>query len=198
MNRPFAMITMVSLMLGTLVGSADASKSRRPPKPPGPARWFHVNIPMPREIHSDLCATDERAEKDAMKKLTGEVRNWLAESGVKQSWAPPEKLVNRMVIGQATYEPVKVEDLDVVRATITADFSEARKREFLEIYRREAGARRLVLFGGGLAVVLIGLASLSTYIRADEATKGYYTKRLQILAAAGVGAAGVVVYRALS
>ncbi len=49
--------------------------------------------------------------------------------------------------------------------------------------------------GGSLGFVLICLAAISGYIRADEATKGYYTNRLRLLAAAGVGAAGVIVYR---
>ncbi len=49
--------------------------------------------------------------------------------------------------------------------------------------------------GGILAFVLVCLAALSGYIRADEATKGYYTNRLRMLAAAGVGAAGVIVYK---
>ena len=40
-----------------------------------------------------------------------------------------------------------------------------------------------------------GLGAVSGYIRADEATKGYYTRRLRMLAAAGVGAAGVILYR---
>ena len=55
--------------------------------------------------------------------------------------------------------------------------------------------RRLVVLGGSLAFVLICLAAVSGYIRADEATKGYYTNRLRMLAAAGVGAAGVVIYQ---
>ena len=197
MNRPFAML---SLTLLTLVGSAEASGSRRGPRPSGhPHQWFHVSAaPLPKEVRGDLCATNERAEKDAYKKLNIEVKTWLAEAGVNPSWNPPQKLVSRMVIGQAVYEPVKVEDLEVIRATITADFSETRKREFLEIYKRQAGARHVILFGGGLAVLLVSLAAVSGYIRADEATKGYYTKRLQLLAAAGVGAAGVVVYRVLT
>ena len=44
--------------------------------------------------------------------------------------------------------------------------------------------------GGGLAVALAGLAVLTGYIRTDEATKGYYTNRLRLAAAAGLGAAG--------
>ena len=42
---------------------------------------------------------------------------------------------------------------------------------------------------------MICLAAVSGYIRADEATKGYYTKRLRLLAAAAVGASGVLIYQ---
>jgi hypothetical protein len=42
------------------------------------------------------------------------------------------------------------------------------------------------------------LGALSSYIRADEATRGYYTNRLRMLAAAGVGAAGVIIYQMMA
>ena len=51
---------------------------------------------------------------------------------------------------------------------------------------REVVARRLVTLGGSLGFVLVCLASLAGYIRADEATKGYYTHWLRAIAAAGV------------
>ena len=53
----------------------------------------------------------------------------------------------------------------------------------------------MAALGGTLAFVLICLGAVSGYIRADEATKGYYTNRLRMLAAAGVGAAGVFIYQ---
>jgi len=49
-----------------------------------------------------------------------------------------------------------------------------------------------------LGFVLICLAAISGYIRTDEATKGYYTNRLRMLTAAGVGAAGVLIYQVLA
>jgi hypothetical protein len=58
----------------------------------------------------------------------------------------------------------------------------------VEAYDRELVRHRLATLGGTLAFVLICLAAISGYIRADEATKGYYTNRLRMLAAAGVGA----------
>ena len=79
--------------------------------------------------------------------------------------------------------------------TLTADFSPRRRAELVEAYNRELVQHRLVTLGGTLAFVLICLAAISGYIRADEATKGYYTNRLRMLAAAGVGAAGVIIYK---
>jgi hypothetical protein len=48
--------------------------------------------------------------------------------------------------------------------------------------------------GGTLAFILTCLAVVSGYIRTDEVTKGYYTNRLRLLAAAGVAGAGAVIY----
>ena len=59
-------------------------------------------------------------------------------------------------------------------------------------------ARRLVTLGGSLGFVLVCLAAVAGYIRADEATKGYYTYWLRAVAAAGVGASGVVIYQLLT
>jgi hypothetical protein len=56
----------------------------------------------------------------------------------------------------------------------------------------------MVLMGGGLAAILTGLAAVAGYIRADEATKGYYTNWLRVAAAAGVGASGVLIYQLLA
>ena len=70
-----------------------------------------------------------------------------------------------------------------------------RRAELVEAYNHELIHHRLMTLGGTLAFVLICLAAVSGYIRADEATKGYYTNRLRMLAAAGVGAAGVIIYR---
>ncbi len=65
------------------------------------------------------------------------------------------------------------------------------------MYRQDLATQRMQRLGGGLALALAALAVLSTYIKADEATKGYYTNRLRLVAAAGLGVAGVVAYRLL-
>ena len=69
------------------------------------------------------------------------------------------------------------------------------RARFVKLYNRELVGRRLINLGGSLAFILMCLAAVSGYIRADEATKGYYTNRLRMLAAAGVGAGGVLIYQ---
>ena len=83
-------------------------------------------------------------------------------------------------------------------AAYQADFSPALKAEILAAYDRDVVRARLGLLAGLGVFLLACLAALAGYIRADEATKGYYTNRLRLVAAAGVGAAGVVIYHLLT
>jgi len=84
------------------------------------------------------------------------------------------------------------------RAGQKLDFSPSRRAQIIGMYRRDLANWRMQKLGGGLALALVGLAVLSGYIKADEATKGYYTNRLRLVAAAGLGAAGVAAYRFLA
>ena len=87
----------------------------------------------------------------------------------------------------------------VYEATLQTDFSSNTRgadRRCPSARGRSHGG--WLTLGGGLGFVLICLAALAGYIRADEATKGYYTHWLRALAAAGVGAAGVVIYQMLT
>jgi len=202
MKRLFAMMCLASLATAGLTDSASADG---PPRPPKVRRvWTVKKDARPadprsiREVKSALCATTERAEADIHRQLAADVSNWLADDGVARDWTPPKRLVDRMIAGKIYVEPVSVKDLTVFRATVAADFSPSRKHELVEMYRRQVGGRRLFTLGGILAFILACLAAVSGYIRADEATKGYYTNRLRMLAAAGVGAAGVVVYQVLT
>ena len=83
----------------------------------------------------------------------------------------------------------------VYEAELRVDVSPERKARLVAVYQRQLVHQRLVLLGGTLAFFLTCLAAVSGYIRADEATKGYYTNRLRLLAAAGVGASGVLIYQ---
>jgi hypothetical protein len=148
-------------------------------------------------------ASVDRARADARLQLEREVTEWLAPE-VPTHWKPPAPLISGM-IRKVDVHPVKIDISPVEKrygtvyeVTLEADFSPERRDEFLAAHQRELVARRLAVLGGSLGFVLVCLASLAGYIRADEATKGYYTHWLRAIAAAGVGASGVLLYQWLA
>jgi hypothetical protein len=148
-----------------------------------------------RKIVGQLSATEPRAVADARVQLERAADDWLAPD-VPRSWKAPSRLIDAMVL-DTQVEPVVKDYGTLYEATLRADFSPARRDKIVRVYERELVARRLTLLGGVLGFVLACLAALAGYIQADEATKGYYTNRLRLIAAAGVGAAGVAIYRIL-
>jgi hypothetical protein len=153
-----------------------------------------------------LSATEEKARQSLRRRINDEVEKWLA-GDVAAGWEPSADAISRLTM--ATYVQPVAQSLDDVskdlddiytlyRAGARLDFSPARRAEQVSAYEHDLVRERMLKGGAILAFVLAVLAILSGYIRADESTKGYYTNRLRMLAAAGVGAAGVVVYRMLS
>jgi len=143
-----------------------------------------------------LSATEGRARRDAHAQLRTLLAARLAPD-VPESWVVPTRLVDRLV------RKVEVKEVDrgygrLYEATLLVDFSPGRRAEVVASYHRQQVVGRLATLGGLLAFVLVCLGSLAGYIRADEATKGYYTTPLRLAAAAGVGASGVLLYQALA
>jgi hypothetical protein len=146
-------------------------------------------------VTGEISATEERAKADARRKLQAFVVHWL-DPQVPASWTPPPQLLDAMVL-QTRVNPI-VKDWDygpLYNAEFTIDDSPQRRARLIEAYDREVVQRRLATLGGMLIFVLICLAAVSGYIRTDEATKGYYTNRLRILAGAAIGAAAVLLYQ---
>lgn len=151
-----------------------------------------VDLPV-RKFESELMATEDRAEANAIRKLDEEVTAWLSPD-VPLSWKPSSQLL-RSMIRDIKITPIAKDYGTLYVAELIADTSAKKREKIIEEYRREAIRHRLLASGASLIFVLSCLGIVSAYIRADEATKGYYTTRLRILSAAGVGAAGVVMYR---
>ena len=149
-----------------------------------------------RSISGRLSATVERARDDARLQLEHEVTEWLTPE-VPTQWKPPAHLITRM-IRKTDVHPIVRDWGTVYEATLETDFSSNARGAIVAAHEREVVARRLVTLGGSLGFVLVCLAALAGYIRADEATKGYYTHWLRAVAAAGVGASGVVIYQLLT
>jgi hypothetical protein len=163
-----------------------------------------------------LSASEDRARQDLRKIVEREVANWIA-ADVPTSWKVPSNVIDSMRQGSYVQEVTKnltpaapevetpstaeIQEGDglytLYRAGQKLDFSRSRRAQIIQMYRRDLASLRMQKLGGGLALALVGLAVLTGYIKTDEATKGYYTNRLRLLAVAGLGAAGVVAYRLL-
>lgn len=161
-----------------------------------------------------LSASEDRARLDLQKLVEREVSDWLA-ADVPPSWKVSAPLLETMVDGSYTQEVARnliptapqseatsapeIPGLDglytLYRAGQKLDFSTERRAGIVAEYHRELATQRMQRLGGGLALVMVGLAVLSGYIRADEATKGYYTNALRLIALAGLGASGFAAYR---
>jgi hypothetical protein len=147
-----------------------------------------------REVEGEISYNEERARDEARAKLNQEVTTWLEASGVPKWWKPAPGLVDALIV-QTTVQPVIKDYGTLYQAKLRADFSPGRVVPFVRSYQHQLVHRRIVFLSSGLAFVLCCLAALAGYIRADEATKGYYTNRLRLLATAGVAAAGVALYK---
>jgi len=169
-----------------------------------------------RTIAGRLSATDDRARADARLQLEREVADWitpevppaasfvnpktgspeLAATKLPYRWRVPTRLIDRM-IRETRVRPVVRDYGTVYEAMVVADFSAENRAAILAAYQEDLVRHRLTLLGGRIAFLLTCLAALAGYIRADEATRGYYTHWLRGVAAAGVGASGVLIYQML-
>jgi len=182
----------VPIVPGTRVTEARAT----PPtaRKPVATATLRVSMQSPKSTFTGrLSATRERAIADARRLMQDELANWL-DPEVPRSWTPPAAMLNAMVVGEPRVKSIEKPYGEVFEATLTVDTSPQRRAALIEVYTRELVERRLISLGATLVFILICLAALSGYIRADESTKGYYTNRLRMLAAAGVGASGVILY----
>jgi hypothetical protein len=151
--------------------------------------------PPTRSIEGRISATQERAKYDAYLMLANDVRHWL-DPQVPESWAPPVQLLQAMVL-KTDIKGVPRDYGTMYVAKLTYDAAPSRREALVATYNHELVRNRMMMLGGALTFILIALGAVSGYIRADEATKGYYTNRLRLLAAAGVGAGGVIIYQML-
>ena len=150
-----------------------------------------------------LSISEQRARDDLRITLNRTIADWLA-ADVPMDWVPPKKLVDRMVLGTYVQEsaPPKTaivaglgDGYKLYRTGQKLDFSSMRRADFLRHYHRDVASFRMKRSAGVIGVALASLALISGYIRADEATQGYYTNRLRVLALVGLGIAGVFAFR---
>ena len=150
-------------------------------------------------VASELMATEDRALADLRAQIDREVASWLAEAGVPESWHPPAGMVDAMVLSAPEVELALQRDYgDLYRAEAPLALTAGNRASLVGLYREQVSTRRRTVVGVGLGFALASLAILAGYIRGDEATRGYYTTRLRVVAAAAFAGAAVVAYRVLS
>jgi hypothetical protein len=187
----------VPIVPGTRVSEAEILPPKREKaKVRPPVQGVDQRPTTFRSISGRLSATVDRARDDARLQLEREVTEWLTPE-VPTQWKPPASLVSGM-IRKTDIRPMTKDYGTVYEANLEADFSPSVRDEIRAAYQRELVARRLTILGGSLGFVLTCLAAVAGYIRADEATRGYYTHWLRAVAAAGVGASGVLIYQILT
>jgi hypothetical protein len=224
-DRVFVDDLPVPVVPGSRVTEAQTStpKPPVPPRPPAPPRQprghIHVGRPPipPRlavapapvrpvelvSVKGRISATEQRAHDDARVQLETRLREWL-DPDVPKAWKVPVPLVDglvrevRVTPVSAPSDPVAKDYGPMYEAEMRVDLSTPRRAEIVQAYQHEQTLKKLGVLGGLFAFVLVCLATVSGYIRADEATKGYYTNRLRLAATVAAGAAGVAVYRWLA
>lgn len=209
MNRFILLTLVLGLVASAGVAQNDDHRGHRPPheaktkkhhepkaKKAREPRERSDAAPKIRTIAGRVSATEERARDDARRALEAKVSEWLAPE-VPPSWRPDPRGLESMIV-ETRITPTEKPYGTVYTAEIDANFSDALRAEFVHSYDHVLVRDRLLRLGGLLAFLLICLAAVSAFIRADEATKGYHTKSLRLLAAAGVGAAGVLIYQLLA
>ena len=146
-------------------------------------------------VAGKISATPERADIQAREALRQLITEWL-DPDVPGSWSLPQRELDKLVLGTTRETVPRRDDYGPMYIThLKLDTTPARRDQLVKLFNHELVGRRLINLGGSLAFILMCLAAVSGYIRADEASKGYYTNRLRLLAAAGVGAGGVLIYQ---
>ncbi|GIW87893.1 MAG: hypothetical protein KatS3mg108_2217 [Isosphaeraceae bacterium] len=166
----------------------DSDEADDQPDPPRPTRRFSG---VQTEIASAWMSTPERARRDFDALMREQIGRWLADSGIDAGWSPPD----RLIAGLKPAVVIEEQDRDyarLYRASAVLNFSEDQRTRFVREYDRQLAEKRLGILGGVLGFVLACLGVTTAYLRADEASRGYYTVRLRFLAAAAIGAAAVL------
>lgn len=207
MRRDSMLLAMVLIFSSVIAGKPCDCRAGEPRGPVSLRRdssWFaearkHTGL-RPEIRDNDLTVvagrysyTEERAKRDAHSALNAAVLAWLAPD-IPSSWRVPDQEIRSLIREERT-EPVFSDVGKVYLTGLHVDMSSSAKARIYALYDQELVRARLIKVVGGVLFVLVSLAGLAGYIKADEATKGYYTNRLRLVSAAAVGAAGMAIYR---
>ena len=184
----------ISLALVLTQASAPAEDTKSDAARPSWVKLSKEELPL----HTDVIkttpyATADEARAQALEEAAIRALNFAAEAAPKlnQVWQVPSWFVADHMLR----EPIYVEEVEwdfgatlapMHVAYVYLDLSPEKRELLLGKWREERMQRRVNQIGGGLGFVLVCLVTLVTYLRLDDATRGYYSRWL------GTGAAAIV------
>ena len=133
------------------------------------------------------CEEEFSVERD--KAVKAYVASYLGpEAGRSLHIAPA--YINENIVKEVYYEPIKSDTVGpMINMHALLAFDSRVRTQFERMWRDEVVEGRLLSLAGGAGVVLLALAAVFGYLKLDTLTRGYYTRRLQFLAAAVILAA---------
>ena len=148
-------------------------------------------------VQSELWASREEAELDALDRAALVARNFAAEVAprIRSSWEVPTWMVEDHLLRERVY----VEEVDwtygpMYRAHALLDLSPEKRGYLLAEWHHVILLQRMREIGAGLGFILICLVSVLSYLRLDDATRGYYSRWLVTGAVAVVAGSAAVLY----
>lgn len=195
-KTPAALAAEAPLELGEDAPQIPAGRPEWIGKPPSVAGEVHT-IP----VASGPYASEGEARRALDKELVAAVGEYLVDefgSPLASQYVryDARTIKRRYVKADNVYHDVATYSVGPMHEYFAlVEFDAAARREMALRWARAKGQSRLMQAGLGAAVVLLLLASVAGYFRFDHATRGYYSRRLQlltavaILAVVGVGAA---------
>jgi hypothetical protein len=150
-------------------------------------------------------ATPQQALDDALRQAAEEARNYLQQAAPRPvQWKVPlsfvqDRLVQDQFVSQVDWDAEGVDSPPfaepMYQAHVLVELTPAKRDALLRMWREEVLGERIRWLAAGSAFVLVLLATLAGYLRLDEATRGYYSGRLKLVAVVVVGVAALVLLR---
>jgi hypothetical protein len=136
--------------------------------------------------------TREDANNDALRKAQAELLDYLAGQGLRLEYSPSLEFVGTALVKDWEEEvPKEIQDVGLVRQVrLRVELSQRDLGKILRQDRQVRAQNRMLFLGKVLAGLVAFFAAVGGYFRLEEATKGYYTAWLRLVAIGFVAAVG--------
>lgn len=160
-----------------------------PPKKPAKTSQSDTTITREKVFKSDQLVK----QKDARNDVLDQAVTWATHE-LNLGHAADRELFARPDIAELQFSKGEsVDGIDTHVATLRVSLTRAAERELHDLDRRVVAADRMDTAGRGVAWLTVLFGAVAGFVRLDEWTKGYYTKRLGALMGAAVLAATALI-----